>query len=159
MFQEETMTNLWKWYDDLHLRLLLAWLLRPTTNPDNFSNHLDFMLSCFLFPYRGNWSSFLWLFSSSGICSAQVRTGKTFLLAFWKCCWHESWGQGSYFPISWGTFFNFFPFAILWSNLSRLNIGGLDQKPRKYGKPVRKQFFCCCCFLLRYWSPASWFLL
>lgn len=69
-FQEETMTNLWKWYDDLKVCLLLACPVRPNTNPDHLSNHLkfNFMLSCVLFVYRGNWSSFLWLFSSSGMC-------------------------------------------------------------------------------------------
>ena len=52
--------------------------------------------------HRGNWSPFLWLFPTSWVRATQVRDGKTILLAFWECCWHESGRQMCYFKVSWG---------------------------------------------------------
>ena len=54
------------------------------------------------FLHRGNWSPFLWLFPAPWVRAAQVRDGKTILLAFWECCWHESGRQMCYFKVSWG---------------------------------------------------------
>ena len=77
------------------------WIITMKTDHQNLPT-VDHLTDHSFVLHRGNWSPFLWLFPASWIRATQVRDGKTILLAFWECCWHESGRQMCYFKVSWG---------------------------------------------------------